>query len=239
MRGPNRRPAALPSTQLPMTATPPPLSAFTQAERRLIRRLRTPNAVQHFLNNLPYNTEPRGETLRSFREVVRHRRAHCAEAALFAATILEQHGYPPLLLSIESADLLDHVIFLYRQRGRWGTIARSRDPGLHGRKPAFRSVRALAASYIDEYVDATGCVEAFASIDLRSLGRVDWRFSKKNLWAIERALTDMPHQRIKVSRRRLENMRARYLAYREANGGKKPLFYRTRKYWSETPREFL
>ncbi len=224
-----------------MTAStpPPPLSAFTPAERRLIRRLRTPGAVQRYLNNLPYNTESHGETLRSFREVVRHRRAHCAEAALFAATVLEQHGYPPLLLSIESADLLDHVIFLYRQRGRWGTIARSRDPGLHGRKTAFRSVRALTASYVDEYVDATGCVEGFASLDLRTLGRIDWRFSKKNLWAIERALTDMPHRRIKVSRKRLRNMRARYLAYRAANDGKKPLFYRTRKYWSETPREFL
>ena len=110
-----------------MTASPPPLSAFTPAERRLIRRLRTPSAVQRFLNKLPYNTETRGETFRSFRQVVRHRKAHCAEAALFAATILEQHGYPPLLLSIESADLLDHVIYLYRRGGRWGTVARSRE----------------------------------------------------------------------------------------------------------------
>jgi hypothetical protein len=222
-----------------MRASPPPLSSFTPSERRLIRRLRTPSDVQRFLNELPYNAETRGETLRSFREVVRHRKAHCAEAALFAATILEQHGYPPLLLSIESADLLDHVIYLYRRRGRWGTIARSRDPGLHGRKAAFRSVRALAASYIDEYVDDTACVEAFGSVDLRTLGAVDWRFSKRNLWAIERLLTEMPHQRIKVSRKRLHAMRARYLAYREAHNGKKPLFYRTRKYWSETPREFL
>jgi len=222
-----------------MTLSPPPLSAFTPAERRLIRRLRTPGDVQRFLNKLPYNAETHGETLRSFRQVVRHHKAHCAEAALFAATILEQHGYPPLLLSIESKDLLDHVIFLYRRRGRWGTIARSRDPGLHGRKPAFRSVRALASSYIDEYVDATGCVEAFASVDLRVLLKVDWRFSKKNLWAIERVLTETPHKRIKVSRKRLRAMRARYLAYRKANNGKKPLFYRTRKYWSETPREFL
>src|SRR5262245_6966182 len=114
-----------------MKSTPPPLSAFTPAERRLIRRLRTPDDVQHFLNSVPYNAETRGETLRSFRQVVRHRTAHCAEAALFAACVLEQHGYPPLLLSIESADYLDHVIFLYRHRGRWGTVARSRDPGLH------------------------------------------------------------------------------------------------------------
>src|SRR6266581_2436423 len=67
--------------------------------------------------------------------------------ALFAAVVLEQHGYPPLVLSFESIDELDHVIFVYRKKGRWGSIARSRDPGLHGRKPLFATPRALALSY--------------------------------------------------------------------------------------------
>ena len=118
----------------------PPLSAFTAAERRLIQRLRTPLAVQRFLNALAYNTEPPPgrATLRSFRGVVRHRTAHCLEAALSAAVILEQHGYPPLVLSFESIDQLDHVIFVYRRNGRWGSVARSRDPGLHGRKAGLR-----------------------------------------------------------------------------------------------------
>ena len=82
-------------------------------------------------------------------------RAHCLEAALSAAVILEQHHFPPLVLSFESIDELDHVIFVYRQRGRWGSIARSRDPGLHGRLPVFATPRALALSYVDPYVDFT------------------------------------------------------------------------------------
>ena len=166
----------------------------------MVHALRTPTAVQRWLNALPYNNEKGGETLRSFRGVVRHGTAHCLEATVGAAVILEQHGYPPLVLSIESADYLDHVIFLYRHRGRWGTIARSRDPGLHGRKPVFRSIRALAMSYFDEYVDATACVEGYGCFDLRKLGAIDWRFSKRNLWAIERALIKLPHRRIKVPR---------------------------------------
>src|SRR4029450_5072904 len=102
-----------------------------------IRRLRTPAAVQHFLNELPYNTEPppNPATLRSFRGVVRHRTANCLEAAISAAVILEQHGYPPTVMSLESIDGLDHVIFVYRTRTGWGSGAGSRDPGLHGRKP--------------------------------------------------------------------------------------------------------
>src|SRR5579862_4497813 len=104
--------------------------SFTPRERRLIAALRTPLAVQRFLNALPYNIEPHGRaTLRSFRGVVRHGCAHCLEAVLFAATVLEQHGYPPLVLSFESIDELDHVIFAYKQDGRWGSVARSRDPG--------------------------------------------------------------------------------------------------------------
>src|SRR4051812_35790949 len=98
---------------------------FTATERRLIASLRTPLAVQRYLNALPYNQEPHGRaTLRSFRGVVHHECAHCLEAALFAAVVLEQHGYPPLVLSFESIDELDHVIFVYRWHGRWGSIAR-------------------------------------------------------------------------------------------------------------------
>ena len=36
----------------------PSSHSFTPAERRLIRRLRTPLEVQRFINRLPYNTEP-------------------------------------------------------------------------------------------------------------------------------------------------------------------------------------
>ena len=118
--------------QIELQQTP---TRFTASEQRLIRRLRSPLAVQRYLNRLPYNTETRGDTLRSFRQVARKGTAHCLEAALFAACVLEQHGYPPLVMGLESIDGLDHVIFVYKHRGRWGSVARSRDPGLHGRKP--------------------------------------------------------------------------------------------------------
>jgi hypothetical protein len=122
-------PQSLREALAPPTA-PPPRAAFTPGERRLVDRLRTPLAVQRWLNALPYNTEPGGETLRTFRGVVARGTAHCLEAALFAAVVLEQHGHPPLLLSFESQDRLDHVIFIYRGDGGWGSVARSRDPGL-------------------------------------------------------------------------------------------------------------
>ena len=85
--------------------------------------------MQAFLNALPYNTEPPPDrpTLRTFRGVIARHTAHCLEAALTAAVILEQHGYPPLIMSLESIDELDHCIFVYQARGRWGSVARSRN----------------------------------------------------------------------------------------------------------------
>ena len=171
----------------------PPAAALTPAERRIVRRHRTPAAVQGFLNRLPYNSEPPpgGATLRSFRGVVRHGTAHCLEAALAAAVILEQHGYPPLVLSFESIDELDHVLFVYRRRGLWGSVARSRDPGLHGRKPVFRTARALALSYVEPYVDYHGRITGYTVVDLRTLlGAYDWRLSEGNVWKAERVLLD-------------------------------------------------
>lgn len=218
----------------------PALAAFTPAERRLIQRLRTPLAVQQYLNDLPYNDEPPpgGATLRSFRGVVRHGTAHCLEAALAAAVILEQHGYPPLVLSFESIDELDHVIFVYRTSTGWGSIARSRDPGLHGRKPVFRSPRNLALSYVDPYIDFTGRITAYAVVHLGVMGTYDWRLSDQNVWKVERVLLDWPHRPIRSSNRRIAALRARYRAFRKQFPDRKPVYYKRRDRWTELPREF-
>lgn len=218
------------------SAERPPREAFTARERRIIDRLRSPAAVQRWLNALPYNTEPPPgrATLRSFRGVVRHHTAHCLEAALAAAVVLEQHGYPPLVLSFESIDELDHVLFVYRTPTGWGSVARSRDPGLHGRKPVFRTARALALSYVDPYVDFTGRLTGYAVVDLRVLGTYDWRLSERSVWKAERLLLDWPHRAIRSSDARIDRLRAWYREYRKRYG-RKPVEYAGREHWSELP----
>jgi len=212
---------------------------FTRAERALIARLNTPAKVQRWLNALPYNTETGGETQHSFRPVVKLRTAHCMEAALFAAVVLEQHGFPPLVMSLESQDWLDHVIFIYQVNGHWGSVARSRDPGLHGRKPVFRSPRALARSYIEPYVDYTGRVKGFGVANLATaMGHYDWRFTENSVWKVEQMLVDLPHQKLKSSIARYRQLLRKYRAYRKANNDRKPLYYRGRGKWEPIPREF-
>ena len=206
-------------------------AAFTARERALVGRLRTPAAVQRWLRTLHYNWEKRGETLRSFRRVVRLGSAHCLEAALAAAAILEQHGRPPLLLSFESIDKLDHVLYVFCEHGRWGSVARSRDPGLHGRKPVFRTPRQLAASYMDAYVDLTGRVMGYAVADLRELGGYDWRLSERNVWKVEQWLVGYPHRRIGMTDARHRRLLERFKAFKERYPDRKPTYFEGRGTW--------
>ena len=213
---------------------------FTAQERRVIGALRTPTAVQRYLNALPYNTEPPPDrpTLRTFRGVIARQTAHCLEAALTAAVILEQHGYPPLIMSLESVDELDHCIFVYRVNGRWGSVARSRDPGLHGRRPMFARLRDLARSYFDPYIDREGCIKAYGSVDLRVLGTYDWRLSSGHVWKVEQLLYAIPHRPITYSQARVDRLRQKYIAYLAAHDGRKPLYYDRRR-WTTIPATFL
>src|SRR5215475_491217 len=158
---------------------------FSKKERIVIEQHRTPRQVQDYLRSLPYNWE---NTLRTFRQVVKHETANCIEAALSAATIMEQHGNAPLLLDLESVDKLDHVLFIFRARDRWGSIGKSRDAGLHGRRPVFRSIRELVLSYVEPYVDATGRICGYGVSDLNELTKSNWRTSDRNVWIIEKAL---------------------------------------------------
>jgi len=211
-------------------AVPGP-EAFSPRELSLISRLRTPASVQRWLRSLPYNWEKGGETLRSFRQVVRLGTAHCLEAALAAAVVMEQHGRPPLLLSFESVDKLDHVIYLFREGGRWGSIARSRDPGLHGRKPVFRSPRALARSYLDAYVDLTARLTGFAVADLRELGGYDWRLSSRNVRKVERWLVDYPHQSLRMPEARYRRVLGRYKVFKARWPDRRPAYFDGREAW--------
>jgi hypothetical protein len=183
---------------------------FTTTEWRLIQRLNTPTKVQRYFSTLAYNRENDGGTLRSFRELIKWNEAHCLEAAVGAAVILEQHGYPPLLLDLESQDLLDHVIFVFKQNGRWGSVARSRDVGLHGRKPVYRSLRDLAWSYFDPFVDFTGRLKGYGLMSLYDLGNYDWRFSPRRMLKIEDHLRAMPHKPIHSSDKRYKKLLEKY-----------------------------
>lgn len=184
--------------------------ADIRSAKNLAKKLKTPYQVQKYLRSLPYNREEKGETLASAAVALRRGRLHCCEAVLAAAAILEHHGYPPLVLSFESKDGLDHVLFVFRQNGRWGAVGRSRDEGLHGRPPRYRSLRDLVWSYYDPYVDKSGKITAYQVAHLDDT-RADWRASKKNVWKVDKYLVGLKHIPLKSSAARYQKLLKDYL----------------------------
>jgi hypothetical protein len=209
----------------------PDTKKFTAKEWALVQKLNTPAKVQRFLSEMPYNWERKGGTMRSFREVLRHNEVHCLEAAVSAAVILEQHGFEPLLLDLESQDLLDHVLFVFKSKGKWGSIARSRDLGLHGRKPVFRSIRDLVWSYFEPYVDFSGRIKGYGVTSLYDLENYDWRFSPRKMTKIEDHLRAMPHKKLISSDRRYEQLFAKYKAFKQRHPDRTPDYYESEPQW--------
>ncbi|MFO0263537.1 MAG: hypothetical protein ACK53V_18070, partial [Planctomycetota bacterium] len=70
------------------------------------------------------------------------------------------------------------------------------------------------------------------------LPRYNWRFSRRTVWKVEQLLIDYPHHRLKVDWQRRREIRAKYLAFRQAYPDHKPLKYEGRETWTPLPPEF-
>ncbi len=170
---------------------------FNAGETRVLKALKTPEKVQRFLDiEIAYNKEPDGETIRSPRRVLRDKVAHCLEGALLAAAALRIHGFPPLLLDLESVRDDDHVLAVFKQQGLWGAIAKSNYSGLRFREPVYRSLRELAMSYFEHYFNASHekTLRNYSRpVNLSRFDRIDWMTAEADLWLISEHLASIPH----------------------------------------------
>lgn len=178
--------------------------------KKLSQKLKSPKAVQAYLKTLIYNREETEETVWSASVANDKKMAHCLEASLLSAAILEHHGYPPLILSLDSKDHLCHAVFVFKTKTGWGAVGKSREIGLHGRAPKFKSIRALVWSYFDPFVDQTGRITGFALLNLDESG-TNWRFSEKNLWKLEGFVVNSKHTKLRSSNERFKKVHREYL----------------------------
>lgn len=125
------------------------INELNPQEQKIISDLNSPYQIQRFLDSIPYSIE---SIYRCPLRVLRDSMAHCFDGALFAAAVLRQIGYPPLILDMipDSRDD-DHLLALYKQDGHWGAIAKSNFSGLRFREPIFRNLRELVLSYFEQY----------------------------------------------------------------------------------------
>jgi hypothetical protein len=163
---------------------------------KLLRGLSTPEKIQKYLDDLPYNKEKNGETCRSPRLVMENNTAHCFEGALFAAAALRANGRPPLILDLESVRDDDHVIAVYRSHDCWGSIAKSNYAGLQSRSPVYRTLRELAMSYFEHYYNLKGekTLRGYSRpVNLARFDSIEWMTSVDPLWAIPEYLCEIKH----------------------------------------------
>jgi hypothetical protein len=171
---------------------------LNEDEGQVLQALRAPEDIQQFIIGLGANFEEEGDTLRSVRGVLRHRRAHCIEAAFTAACALWLQGLPPLLLDLTAKGDSDHVIAVFRRGNGWGAISKSNHVWLRWRDPVYRSPRELVMSYFHEYTNKQNKTLRSYSlpVDLRRFPTGMWVTSEEDCWEVGAALCDVKHFRI-------------------------------------------
>ena len=160
---------------------------------RILRALKTPARIQKFLDALPYQY---ANTAWSPQRVLRERKGHCLEGALLAAAALRVHSHPPILMDLAAVRDDDHVVALYRERGLWGSIAKSNFAGLRFRSPVYRTLRELALSYFENYYNLRGerTLRAYSKpVNLERFDNRHWMTSEEDVWCIPEALVTARH----------------------------------------------
>ncbi len=164
-------------------------AAFSASDRAILSTLRRPIAIQEFLWDLPYSAD---EFYRSPRSVIRDRKAHCFDGALFAAAALRWIGFPPLLVNILPNDRDDdHVIALYRAGGHWGAVAKSNFAGLTYREPIHRTIREVVLSYFEQYYNVARekTLRGYtAPVNLERFDKINWMGNDEHLQEVADAL---------------------------------------------------
>ncbi len=128
-------------------------TAWPPGDEAVFDDLTTPGKIQHFLDHIPYSTDP---IYRCPARVVRDSRAHCFDGALFAAAALRRIGHRPLIIDLLAERDDDHLLALYRNDDCWGAVAKSNFAGLRFREPIHRSLRELVMTYFEPYYNVAG-----------------------------------------------------------------------------------
>ncbi len=205
---------------------------LTSQEAKLFHSLKTPAAVQNYLDRLPINFETKGETCMSPRRVMREKIAHCMEGAMFAALALRLQGQRPLVLDLKASDDDDdHVVALFMKNGCFGAISKTNHGTLRYRDPVYTSVRELAMSYFHEYTEPRGkkVLRSYSRpVDLSRFDKRGWMTAEEDVWYVPEYIDDVKHFDILTRRqiaivRRADRMERKIGAVTEwnANGTRK------------------
>ncbi len=169
---------------------------WSASEFDFIHSFKKPYDIQLFLDSVPYNPNPE---CRSPRRVMTEQKAHCFEGALFAAAMLHEMGFKPLILDMMAENDDDHVIAVFKIRDRWGAIAKSNTTALRYREPVYRTVRELVMSYFDFYFNTMGnkSLRSFSRpVNLTQFDQKNWTQTDLDLEFIGDYLSTVAHAQV-------------------------------------------
>lgn len=165
-------------------------------ERKFLRSLKTPHAIQAYLDTLIYNPS---DSCLSPRYVMMTGEGHCLEGGLFAAAALEFHGHRPLMVDLVAHLDDHHVITVYKTKTGWGSLSKSNTALLGGRLPFYRNIRELVMSYFDFYFNVAGkpSLQSYSRpINLNQLNHWNWRTTDLDLMNMGINFCEFPHVEI-------------------------------------------
>lgn len=166
---------------------------WTRSELAILDRLTDPVRIQGFLDTLSYSAD---DIYRCPRSVLRDRKAHCFDGALFAAAALRRLGHPPLLVDMRAVRDDDHIIAIFRRGAYIGAVAQSNYVGLRYREPVFRTLRELVLSYFEAFynVDREKTLRSYsAPLDLSRFDALSWETRDEGLDKIASRLDTVRH----------------------------------------------
>jgi hypothetical protein len=102
-------------------------------------------------------------------------------------------------VDLEAVRDTDHVLAVYRARGRWGAVAKSNYSGLRSREPVYLTIRELAMSYFEHYFNPRRekTLRAYSRpVSLRKFERIGWITAERDVWEIPNYLCDISHTRM-------------------------------------------
>ncbi len=179
---------------------------WTKRELAVFARLKSPYAVQEYLNDFPYR---KGVSYFCPRQVMAEKRADCFDGALLAAVALRRIGYPPLIMDLRSDETDDdHVVTVFQERGCYGALGSSNYVGLSWREPIYRSPRELAISYFEMFFNLRGqktLREYSRPFNLSRYDRYHWPFQNRILKTIAADLDNHMHYDL-VSKKQVKRL---------------------------------
>lgn len=111
-------------------------------------KLNTPEKISDYLKTKIYEPE---NVLHNPEDAICSKRLHCFDGAFLGYTLGLLNSMDMRMVYLEGIDDNDHMIVIFKEKGRYGAFSQSSNPLMLWRKPEYATVKDLVASFRNVY----------------------------------------------------------------------------------------